>query len=436
MKSTLINNVSATGNNSAISLNEESVPGTKKLYSFLIMLAPILNQYQILPLTYLEIVAVLGTALLILKKQRIIRLEKYAQFSIVGFFTSIIAFAINFFYINSFDVGIGTITIRMIKYIFLFFGFVIAGKEFFDTTYAKRIYRILIAVTVVAFFVQYLAFLISGRNLYFIIPNLTLNYNEGVNSSEFVRTTISDISAGYFYRPSSFFLEPAHFSLFVVPWLALELFDEESPKYLGVILVSASVLLSTSSLGFVGVLIVWSIYAFHYAKQMKKDYRKWIALPFFIVFLYFVINYIANDSGFITSVNIKLKSITKLSAGSSLTVRLFRGALYYNEIGFLQKVFGVGYGNLSAYYDAVHMFIIYDANVTEKAYMSGLFTILNSFGIIGLLMYIRWMVSVWKSRDICTRVLLVLLVAFLLTSSCFEAASYWIMIFFLLILKT
>ena len=158
---------------------------------------------------------------------------------------------------------------------------------------------------------------------------------------------------------------------------------------------------------------------------MKYSAKKWIAVPFILVAVYFFAQFIGSDQGFITSINIKLRSASQINTASSFTVRLFRGALFYKDIGFIQKIIGVGYGNLSKYYEAAKMFLMYDSNLSETSYMSGLFYILNSFGVIGFLLYINWTLNLWRCKDIRVRTLLAVLLAFLMTSACYEAASYW-----------
>lgn len=113
-----------------------------------------------------------------------------------------------------------------------------------------------------------------------MIPNMTLNYNNGINSSDFMSSTLGRIFTGYYYRPCSVFVEPAYQVVFVLPWMALKMFNKESKSmsrfdYFMLLIVTSSLLLTTSTTALIICLVLWWIFiarALRTGGKMAKEY--------------------------------------------------------------------------------------------------------------------------------------------------------------------
>ena len=124
----------------------------------------------------------------------------------------------------------------------------------------------------------------------------------------------------------------------------------------------------------------------------------------------------------------KIESLNNLDSQNSLTLRLLRGPLFFLNISYTFWPFGLGYGNIAEYYHSTNMFLIYDTNLKQVAYMNGLGTILNYFGIIGLVFFFRWFFSEFKNSNTEKRVLLFVLLLLLIGADGYDTASYWLIV--------
>lgn len=408
----------------------------RKIYCIGLVLAPILHQYKFPVFTYMEYFALFGILLFLFDKQTIAIKTSYLSYSMVCALLSIIAVVLTVLTVEGFQLNPIHYSLRLFKIMVMVAGIVITAPKIFDVQYGRKIYTYIVLSATLFLLVQYFLYMITDKCMYLLLPNVTLNYNGGINSSEFVNENINKIIRGYYYRPASIFIEPAHFSLYVVPWLALEVLDPilKGGKWLAII-VTAGALLTTSSIGLAGCIIVWGMYGIRYIRELEYDRNKRLLFPFALIALLIFVVLISKDQGILTTIRIKLDSAKNLNQSSSLTLRLLRGAYFYDAIGLLQKIFGVGYGNLSEYYYATGIKLPYDQELLTVSYMSGLFTILNSFGIVGAFLFFRWFFSMFMSGGSARKTLCLVLLFFLLVSDCYDSPFYWLIITFIIAMK-
>lgn len=398
-----------------------------KFYTIILILAPILNQYKIPGLNFVELIAIYGLTLVLVKRPKIYN-DRFLVYMCTGLITTIISTFILLLRIINFDLNIISYILRIIKYISVVFGIGIACEFYFDLNFAKKIYTILIGIISLLLIFQIGIHFITGKNLFFIIPGVTLNYNNSMNSSELLATNINKISHGYYFRPSSLFLEPAYYALYVLPWICFYLYQEKInfKKILFSLMVSVTCVLTTSSLGILGCVIIWLCYFIIYIKKNKFNHNT-LLLFFIMIFICILCFFLLLKSDdILTSINIKLGSLRTLDNASSTSMRLLRGWFFYDQLDFLSKLIGVGYGNLSMFYHSTGMNLIYDLNLTEVSYMCGFATIINSFGIIGLFLFINWLLTLYKNSTLSNKILIVILCVILFTSDCYDSAFYWL----------
>lgn len=107
---------------------------------------------------------------------------------------------------------------------------------------------------------------------------------------EDLKTEADFVNYSQFYRPHSIFQEPAHFCEFILVYLALLLFTRESNIKCNVlrIFVSVIILLTGSTTGLVGVMLLWGMYLYDNLKKTihkKKILTFLLGLPFVVLII-------------------------------------------------------------------------------------------------------------------------------------------------------
>jgi hypothetical protein len=224
-----------------------------------------------------------------------------------------------------------------------------------DVLDRERFFKYLFVVGLVcsAFvFIQYVLYHLAGRVVYGFIPGLS------VDPSIIENTADASVSYG---RPTSLFSEPAHFAIFILPVYAIAL---DKRKFFLCAVFLLALILSTSSTGMMGAIIVTAIFI---AREPKIPLiLKWVLMlvgvVFFIQFLPTI-----SESGIFEKVKfVNLKSNT----------RIFGTLEYFKYFGTKELLFGVGLNQLSAY-------ILRVASRDVNNYASALFFVFFSFGVLG-----------------------------------------------------
>lgn len=167
--------------------------------------------------------------------------------------------------------------------------------------------------------------------------------------------------SGSFFRPSAFFLEPAHFSVYAFVFLVYSLFSTKNIK--DIIVVCIGILCTGSGIGLVGVSGFVALYAII---QLRHHFV--LATLMSICGLYFYV-WLTNLPYFkfvierFTTDNIQ-------GGGNAIQARIGDGyALFVNSDIFVQ-IFGSGYGN-----------------IVKGVYFNGVTYSLNTLGICGTLIF-------------------------------------------------
>lgn len=200
-------------------------------------------------------------------------------------------------------------------------------------------------------FVQSLLYLF-GVVVYGFIPGLT------VDPSVTADPSAASISYG---RPTSFFSEPAHFAIFILPVYATSLFRRRF--FLSAVFLAA-LILSTSSTGMMGAIVVTGLFV---AREPKIPLLiKWVlALGGLVLLIQFLPE--LSESGIFEKfkfVNLKTN------------IRVFGMLEYFRYYGAKELLLGVGLNRLSDYIGLV-------ASRQVANYASALFFAFFSFGIVG-----------------------------------------------------
>lgn len=400
-----------------------SLNGIKKIYLVLFVLLPIINQYQFGSLSFIQIYSMMGVVLWLLFSKKIRLLICPIIYIIYAIMISIIGF------LNVNEGSMLQLILRLSAFVVITLNFYIVFPILCDSKFVLETYTIVIYFVTILFYIQYVFYILLGRSFMLIIPNIPLNYNDGINSSEFMAYTLGRLKTGYYYRPASVFIEPGFQAMYCIPWLSIRLFSMKENQTKNVIIcliVTASMILSTSSMAIFSCLIIWGLYFYRIFRKLNKQMLKalLIALPLAIISSI----YLLHSSGVLTSISIKLKSFQNIDEGSSLTWRVLRGWECYKGIGLFQKIFGCGYGDVANYLRSIGLQTIYDSNLTLIDYMSGGFYMLCSVGLIGSLllggMVGRYLRIGWKNMQM--RVLFICLLVVMFSAAIFDTDKYFL----------
>lgn len=271
----------------------------------------------------------------------------------------------------------GNIFTRFIKFIFYSYIIIILFPLFLNKEELFKGIRFLVIFSCIVILIQYIAYYLIGVYLEFKIPFFSYA-NEVTESVNFAKIQMLS------FRPSSIFLEPSHFSVFSILYLGILLFqsNENITIWIESILVSIAILLSVSSSALILIVFYWAIY-------IVKSMLKWKSLytPF-KVFLFFVIVFAILFPIFRNSPHLyqALERILDLNS-AAVTGRINAGQNLVDSLEGMNKLFGVGFGNLPKY-----------------IYFNSIFYLLYCSGYVGIILFLCVLFSLFKSTRLLGKI--------------------------------
>lgn len=199
--------------------------------------------------------------------------------------------------------------------------------------------------------IQYIVFFTQGVYLQFKIPFIPY-CNDLANNMQFEATM------RYAFRPSSLFLEPAHYTVFTIQYLII-LVGQENIKRLNFYefgILTLFLLLSVSSTAFILSVAVSSIL---FVRLIMSDisFGRKVRLLFYLVVLVFLVSVTLMNSETLRFSVERLMTTDEIRE-SSVWGRLFRGEESMIQLSGLQAFFGVGFGNTDQYMNSIY-YIMY-----------------------------------------------------------------------------
>ena len=389
-----------------------------KLYTLFLVLLPILKQYKFLSLQVVNIFNIFVFACFLFNRNRwnvkntffpyVLFAEIFMTFALVDLSSSI------FVVINN-----------IVFYFLLMFNMFIIAPRYFDLEYGFKCYKSIVLISCVLTVIQMLVNNLMSYRLILVIPWLTLNYQDNMVGE----TLIKICQNTAIYRPSSFFIEPVHYAHFCLPFLFLSLFTINS-KYTNKniiisLFVTLSICISSSSLGIIGCIVAWILFLCRLFWTEKR--KKLIAL---VPFICIVVIYIYNLDSVQGQILAKTASAENLSNSSSLTLRLIRGWLCFEQLDLFHKFFGVGYNCISAFFTEHNIKTTVDVWGMSNSYMNGITQMLCSLGIFGTLLYlIPFIKLIIQGRNGFTLLCWLLL---MFTSQVFDNELYFLFMVFII----
>ncbi len=314
-------------------------------------LMPVLSLYTFLPVINLGYLVLILIFLIVGYKNY--KINIHIPTLIIGVFLTSINILAEFV----FGFGIRRNINNSISIIFFFtiLSFFVENKAMLSER--QKFYNILIKIGIVytAFLlIQFFAYYIFKTPIKGNIPFLTP-----------IEGQFDSIKYG---RPTSFFYEPAHYALFIVPLLAISLLYKKNKTAIFFII---GLITSTSSIGFFFAIFI-PLFYFSILGKAKTKTIKITFLTIGLVLFFLSANYI------------NAEIMYKFSFESIMnSFRLFGNVDFFRYLGIKEYVFGVGINNLGIYSQQI--------GATTYNYSNGIFYSLISFGFIGgtlLLVYL------------------------------------------------
>lgn len=411
-----------------INLNKNYSLGSK-IFTFLIIIFPIINQYYspIPGILFGELALIILLPFLIgniYKKN--LEINSYWIFVIYSIISSLIV--ILFIPIISGQ----DVFIRIIRETFYFIVIFIFARYCFNLTLGIKIYKIFVVLICIYIFLQYVFYYYKGIILPWFIKNIKIA--ESMSNEEYYQHFIYYFKA-IMYRPSSIFLEPSWFSVYVLPCLALQLFSSDGIKksnYILSALISIAVVICTSGIGLFFISLIWLLWLFKGLKTTgsKKIFLYSVFIGALIIAFILLYSYVETFK-----MTVGRYSTLNLSGGeSSANERILKGFEVFNNFDPSFKLFGIGSGSFNSFALNKHLITIYDGN-NIREYMNSISYILVSGGLIGLGLFILAMFSLFKNSNLISKILIMLIIGLFFTESFYNSPSWVLMMVFILAYK-
>lgn len=347
-------------------LFEKKIISFSKLYTAMLIFGPMLSAYQLGGLSF-GILCLLVIALLILIFERKLYMH-YPKYIMLFFVFMIVTRVLNS---DSFSLD-SLFSFSLISFVVL----VGVNGGYFNLEYGIKIYRMVVVFCCIFFLMQEVQYFIFGSRTVGLLNFLSLDTNEAYGE------TISRLSV--YPRSASLFLEPSHFSEFLLPLLAIELFNSKSHSAINfyVVLITVVFLLMESGIGLIILALIWAIWFLYHSKNFPvylKMILVLIVFPIAIGTSYFF----RSDIG--GNVLERTEEFGIVDATTSTYVRIFRGYSLFDEFRILNKVVGMNSSlKIESIISKGDMFNLF---LEDDLSFNGIQSILIYGGIVGLLLF-------------------------------------------------
>lgn len=389
-----------------------------KLYTYLFLILPIICSYDFLPINMLY---VLGIVCIVACYSWIRNNNKITISKIMLIYVFYIVLSSIFPARQIAMIGLSRRLIGVFRFLVIFFCFFI-GYKFLRQELLYKVYSWICVIVSLLIIAQYVASFL-GHPFTLIVPDVMINGT--LNSNEYIN---SQMSNGRF---STFFLEPAHQSQYVLPCLALNIFlpykSGEKLNFKRIILLSVGIIATTSMQGILGLLIIWTFY-FMILLGSRNPKRLVQVIGLSIVFVP-VLMYACNQPIIQEQIYKKVSSFSSIGIvqGTSSYLRLKVGWDCYGKLSFLHKIFGTGYMFTDRFLQVTGIGRLYYFDEDLIGYMNGLSKMMFDVGIVGTFLFFATIFNEIKGKiDIVIVGLLVCVGILLLTCDCYEQLTLYL----------
>lgn len=361
-----------------------------KIFSIIIILFPILSIYMS-PIPGVDLgsfVYLIFLPFAIIKNNEHFYLKKnVSTFILFVFYIMIITFVGPIFQQY---VDIDIIVLRLLKFIFIICsGLLLCTLGYFDLVYAKKaliFVAILSSLFVIIQQIMYTSFGVRIPGFY-----MPLVMNEQIRFYWDL-----DELAQVLYRPGGFFLEPSHYTQYIVlPFLMILFSDYVKYKYIKIAIIMIGVFCSTSGMGMV---LLTTIIIIYFLFTNKNKLQCGLLLIILLSLLYYMFS--VQDSNFIVKAIERINGENQFG-GVALQMRSSSFNLLLN-LDAIQIIFGVGFGNIPLY-----------------VYYNGWSYILWCFGIVGVCLFLNFLVFLFRRGNLYQKIYIFIYIVLLSVAQLF-----------------
>ncbi len=240
-----------------------------KFVTFLLVMCPILQHYKSF---FMEASAVICIVLLPYFALKLL----YKRVFVFGAVLPLILFSL-YEIVNH-----GTNIMEIAREMLLLVYFLAAASGAIDLKFYIKSATLIAIVACILLIIQYFCYYVLGFHLQLIItPFLKSSASQWIALAQTGRISVSG-NLMKFYRPSAFFLEPSHLTIFLTPILTILLLSKKRNilHFLTVILISLGMVLSTSGMGIVLVIGLWALFIFNKLTKEANGFTEKIRMLF------------------------------------------------------------------------------------------------------------------------------------------------------------
>ncbi|WP_078543562.1 hypothetical protein [Litchfieldia alkalitelluris] len=377
-----------------------------KIYTVLIALLPIIAIYASgvpgINLGELFLVAFWAYSLIFVKKGVF---NSYSQVNILIFFGwyAIFSTFISMFFDSS---QINDVMVRTIRFCFYLFVIVYLSRKFFSLNYAIKVIKFVSIAGTFYIIIQNISYRFFGLILKGFLPFIP------VYTSQYETYDYAGLYETIFYRPTSFFLEPAHYSQYVLIALVLFLFKEEFniKNIISSVFITIGVLLSTSGQGLIIATLIWFVYMLNLLLAKREIWKKRLLGITFPIITLAVLPFLLRSE--IIQNNISRILSSGSATSTAVGARTSGYLTFIMEDSIFIKLFGAGFGN-----------------TPHGVWFAGLSYILYCLGIIGFL-FLLGIFLIYYLKANSKFIKMLIFVCFMLSVSAEIINSYWIVFMF------
>lgn len=285
---------------------------------------------------------------------------------------------------------------------FIFFLALLWGIMCFDLVLLKKYMRLVVLISGVLFWIQFVFMITTGSPQICFVPNLT-------GAFIYENYTYSDIVAKHMTGiPSSIFLEKSYLAYYFLTYLALIWFETDKKDKIfsrEVIFVITTLIGSRSGTALVGLSILLAIKFFSIYWTANIRHRVLLIIFMLPLVLGSLFIYLKTEVG----QQMISRSAEFSTEDSSGYTRVVGGYLMFDQLSTEEKFIGIS--------DARERFGVERSDGGIRFFANGIQTILLNLGYIGALLYFLFYVNVYRKVNLTSRMCIVVLLIMSLLES-------------------
>lgn len=266
-----------------------------------------------------------------------------------------------------------------------------------------------------------------------ILSNIRIDFKLPLHEYSASWDFLNGLTFGMIHLPTALFSERAHFSLYLVPYIAFALFSKGlilRNRFIKAIIVTIAVLASVSGNGIILVLLCWTLYFF--VLNNNRTLNNKIIISSFglllLIFTYIILNNIPEFSRTFSVLFVNPSGTTKAD------YRIYRGLDTYFLLPLIQQIFGVGFYHMSIFAEIFGITSIYDYTwQTTTEYYSAISQVLLYFGAFGTFLFGKHLFHLYRGQSNLTKALVLIYIAACFSSEIFLDSFHIMFIIFFIV---